>query len=82
MKDDGQAPSHETSRDYRYEVRQEPKDHFLKRYMNADEEFKSAYGPDQFEHHHAETLQEHPIPHYPTSSRWPLIVNDSNPKLR
>lgn len=79
MTEDGQAPSSGTPHDYSYESRQEPKGDFLKRYMDADDEFKEQYGPDDWEAHHQETLATHPVPHYPGENRWPLIVNDENP---
>lgn len=79
MIEDGDAESHTTPHDYNYEMRQEPLKKFIKRYMDADDEFKAAYGPDDFQAHHEEMLRNHPIPHYPATDRWPLIVSDSNP---
>jgi hypothetical protein len=79
MVEEGNAPPGSAPRDYLYESRQEPKDEFLDRYMDADEEFKKEYGPGDWEAHHQETLATHPVPRYPEGNRWPLIVNDENP---
>jgi hypothetical protein len=78
MIEEGNAPSSSTLHDYLYDSRQEPKADFLGRYMDADEDFKSEYGPDGWEAHHQETLATHPIPSYPRENRWPLIVSDAN----
>lgn len=79
MVEEGNAPPGSTLHDYLYESRQEPRDEFLGRYMDADEEFRREYGPGDWEAHHAETLAAHPVPRYPAENRWPLIVSDSNP---
>ena len=79
MIEDGNAPAGSTPRDYLYESRQEPKEQFLDRYMDASEEFTREYGRGDWERHHAETLAAHPIPRYPAEGRWPLIVSDANP---
>lgn len=81
MIEEGNAEPDTTPHDYDYEMRQEPLKDFIKRYMDADDEFKAEYphGPDDFQKHHEEMLRNHPIPHYPTENRWPLIVRDSNP---
>ena len=80
IEEHGAAPD-STPYDYRYEVRQEPLQQFIKRYMDADDEFKAEYphGAADFIAHHEEMLHNHPIPHYPAKNRWPLIVNDANP---
>jgi hypothetical protein len=79
MTEEGSAHPGSTPRDYLYDSRQEPRDDFLKRYMDADDEFTSQYGPGDWEAHHQETLAAHPIPSYPADGRWPLIVRDENP---
>lgn len=79
MIEDKMAAPGSTPRDYRYDVRDEPVRQFLARYMDADESFKRAYGPGEFEAHHQETLDQHPIPRYSAKRRWPIVVNDANP---
>ncbi len=79
MIEEGNAHPSSTPRDYLYEPRQEPREQFLDRYMDADDEFKREYGPGDWEAHHQETLATHPIPRYPRENRWPLIVSDDNP---
>jgi hypothetical protein len=79
MIEEGNAESDTTTHDYDYDMRQEPLKDFIKRYMDADDEFTAEYGPNDFQKHHEEMLRNHPIPHYPAENRWPLIVNDSNP---
>lgn len=79
MVDDAVAGVGRTPDDYQYEVRREPVDQFLTRYMDAGDSFKQAYAPDEFAAHHRETLSQHAIPHYPAKRRWPVIVSDANP---
>lgn len=79
MIEEGNAQPGSTPRDYLYESRQEPRDDFLRRYMDADDEFKGEYGPGDWEAHHQDTVARHPIPSYPEANRWPLIVRDDNP---
>jgi hypothetical protein len=79
MLEEGNAAPGSTTDDYLYEPRQEPKADFLGRYMDGDDEFKSEYGPGEWEAHHQDTVARHPIPAYPAEGRWPLIVNDDNP---
>lgn len=79
MIEEGNAHSGSNPGDYLYESRQEPRDEFLRRYMDADDEFRSEYGPGDWEAHHQDTIARHPVPRYPAENRWPLIVSDANP---
>lgn len=79
MIEEGNAQPGSTPHDYLYDSRQEPKADFLGRYMDADDDFKREYGPGDWEAHHQDTLDRHPIPSYPATGRWPLIVRDENP---
>lgn len=81
MIEEGNAEPNTMPRDYRYEMHQEPMKQFIKRYMDADDEFRAEYphGSADFQAHHDEMLRNHPIPSHSAKNRWPLIVRDTNP---